>query len=209
MSKRAKDKRDQLAQAREKAVAVREARAEQAPLTLREMRFCLHWIQTLNGRASAIRAGYSPKNADQRAWLLMRRPRVQDTIRRLQERYADDMQVGTESTLREYAHIAFANVGDFIDAEGRVDLSKVTREQMAAVSSVETETYVEGRGEEAETVKRVKLRFHSKTDALEALAKHLGLFERDNAQKTPVIKIMSYVNAQSTGFNPDGSKRNG
>lgn len=185
--------RQQLALARARAAEVREAKAAHSPPTLRELRFAMHWIQTLNARESAIRAGYSAQDADQRGWRLMHRPRVKVLIERMQERYARDLRVETEQVLREYAHIGFANVGDFVDSEGRVDLSRVTREQMAAVSSVETETYVDGHGEEAEVVKRVKLRFHSKTDALEALAKHLGLFERDNRQKQVQAQIVVFA----------------
>jgi phage terminase small subunit len=203
----ATQQRERLAKAREKAQKVLRAKAEQSPPTLREMRFAMHWIRTLNGRESAILAGYSEKDADQRAWRLMKRPRVRAMIALMQERYARDLRIETETTLREFAHIAFANVADFIDDEGRVDLSKVGRDQMAAVSEIVTETYTEGKGEDKETVKRVKLRFHPKTAALESLAKHLGLFERDNAQKTPIINILNYANAQSVAFNPDGSKR--
>jgi len=175
--------RQTLAEGREKAAELRRQRAEQSPPTLREMRFAMHYIQTLNARQSAISAGYSAKDADQRAWRIMRRPRVQALIHRMQDTYARDMRIETQTVLREIAGVAFSNVGDFVDAEGRVDLSKVSRDQMAAVSSIETETYMDGRGENAQEIKRVKLRFHPKTQALEALGKHLGLFERDNAQR--------------------------
>ena len=191
--------RQVLAAGRKKVREAREARAAQ-PLaaqsnaTLREMRFAMYYIETLNKRESAIRAGYSPKDADQRAWRLVRRPRVRALIERLQERFSRDMRIETEQVLREYANVGFVNVADFIDSEGRIDLSKVGREQLAAVSSIETETYVDGKGEDAQEVKRVKLRFHSKTDALEALSKHLGLFERDNLQRQVQAQIVIFAN---------------
>lgn len=191
--------RQTLAAGRKKAAELREQRSAESPPTLREMRFAMHYVQTLNARQSAIRAGYSPKDADQRGWRLMHRPRVRSLIARLQARYSTDLRVQTENVLREYAGIAFANAGDFIDSEGRVDLENVSREQMAAVSSVETETYVDGRGEDAREVKRVKLRFHSKTEALDALSKHLGLFERDNLQKQVKAQIVVFANNPDSG----------
>jgi phage terminase small subunit len=211
MTTSALDKQRQtLALGRAKAAEVRRAKAEQSAPTLREMRFAMHWIATLNARESAIRAGYSPKDADQRAWRLMRRPRVKALIRQLQDRYSRDMRIETETVLREYARIGFVNVGDFIDSEGRIDLGKVSRDQMAAVSSIETETYVDGRGEDKQEVKRVKLRFHSKTDALDALGKHLGVFERDNSQKDQGLReLLSWVqkrDAHSIAGNPDGGR---
>lgn len=50
----------------------------------------------------------------------------------------------------------------------------------------------------------VEVKFHSKMDALEKLAKHLGLYEKDNQQKTdPLAALLNRIaNGNSNGFKP-------
>jgi len=152
-------------------------------LTLLQQRFCAEYVKDMNGTQAATRAGYAPKNAAITAAKLLKSSKIQAALADFRRELAADLKITPERVLREWAEIGFGNVADFIDDEGRVDLSKPTRAQKGTISEITTETYMEGHGEEAETVKRVKLKFHSKTQALDALSKHLGLFERDNEQK--------------------------
>jgi hypothetical protein len=46
------------------------------------------------------------------------------------------------------------------------DLSKATRDQLAAVTEIVTESYVDGCGEDARTVKRVRIKLADKRAAL-------------------------------------------
>jgi hypothetical protein len=50
----------------------------------------------------------------------------------------------------------------------------------AALSEVTVDTYADGRGAGAREVRRVRFKLHPKLAALEALAKHLGLFQADD-----------------------------
>jgi hypothetical protein len=60
------------------------------------------------------------------------------------------------------------------------------RSKAAAVESIQTTTTTTKDG--LETVS-VKIKQHSKVAALEQLAKHLGLYEKDNKQKGYVIRV--------------------
>lgn len=180
-------------------------------LSIMEQRFIAHYIVDLNKANAAIAAGYSAHSAKQQATLMLARPRVKRALEDFQAGLASALEVTPKRVLGELARIAFANMDDYVvvqrDGSAYVDLSKCTRAQLAALSEITVDEYVEGKGAEARPVKRVKIKFHSKTQALEDLSKHLGLFEADNSQREVMVRITNYVNAESTGFNSDGSKR--
>jgi phage terminase small subunit len=152
-------------------------------LTHLQRRFCAEYVIDMNATQAAIRAGYSEKTAYSSGQRLLKSVEIQAGLAEWQRKMASDLEITPKRVLKEWAGIAFGNIDDFTDDEGRIDLSKATRAQKATISEITTETYVEGHGEDAETVKRVKLKFHSKTQSLDALSKHLGLFETDNKQK--------------------------
>ena len=80
--------------------------------------------------------------------------------------------------------IGDANIDDYFvrDKDGKrrgVSLASVSRAKMAALDEVTVETYVEGGGEDAEVVKRTKVKLRSSSEAraaLELLGKHLGMW---------------------------------
>lgn len=55
-----------------------------------------------------------------------------------------------------------------------------------------------------QTKEGIEVKMHSKLDALEKLAKHLGLYEKDNQQKTdPLASLLNRIaNGNSNGFKP-------
>lgn len=78
--------------------------------------------------------------------------------------------------LVELSKLGRANMRDFIrisgDGDPVLDFSALTREQAAAIQELTVETYMDGGGEDAREVKRVKFRLHSKPQALSELRKH-------------------------------------
>jgi phage terminase small subunit len=87
-------------------------------------------------------------------------------------------QLSAESVLGELMRLGFANMLDYLDfADGkpRVDLSRVTRDQGAAIAEVNVTTRQE-RGKDAE-VMQVRFKLADKRQALVELGKHLGLFK--------------------------------
>lgn len=155
-------------------------------LTMKEQAFCREWPKDENGRQAAIRAGYAPSTADNRAWYLLGKKEIRDAIDEIRKEAAMRLDISDIRVLREYAKLGFANMDDYsvlLPTGERVpDLSRCTRDQMAAVAELTVDEYVEGRGEDKRTVKRIKFKLHSKVQALDALAKHLGLFQKDNEQ---------------------------
>ncbi len=156
-------------------------------LTKQQWKFCSEYMVDMNGTQAAIRAGYSAKTARRMGSRLLTLAHIQAALKDFQREFSAGLRITPQRVLREWATIGFACMGDYVevqaDGTAYVDLSRCTREQMAAISEIQVDEYVEGKGEQSRNVKRVRIKFHSKTQALEALSKHLGLFEADNHQK--------------------------
>ena len=92
---------------------------------------------------------------------------------------ADKAQLTAQMVIDELRKIGFANMQDFMsagaDGDPVLDFSRLTREQAAALQEVTVDSYMDGRGDDAREVKRVKFKLADKRAALVDLAKHLGV----------------------------------
>lgn len=133
-----------------------------------------------DGQAAAIAAGYSPRGAAVRANEILKRPHVQAELARLQLNVSNRTARTLADVVAELEKIAFSNTLDFSkltpDGDLIPDFSNLTREQAAAISEIQIDTYVDGKGEDAREVKRVRVKLHDKKGALVDLGKHLGGF---------------------------------
>jgi phage terminase small subunit len=146
---------------------------------MREEIFAREYVIDLNGTKAAIAAGYSEKGADVRAAELLGNRRVQAMIAELSKSKADALDLKAEQVLRELKLMGFSNMLDYVtvkDGDAYVDLSKLTREQAAAIQEITVEEYTEGRGKEARDIKRTRFKLADKRGSLELLGRHLKLF---------------------------------
>lgn len=145
----------------------------------RHERFAQLLVKHNNGSKAYIEAGYSPKDTGG-ASKLTGRPLVRARIEFLREQIAVGLHVDADKVVREFAALGFSNMLDYIrigaDGEPSIDLSNITREQAAAIQEVVVEDFVDGRGENARDVRRVRFKLADKKGALDSLAKHLGMF---------------------------------
>lgn len=94
----------------------------------------------------------------------------------------ENLAITKERILGELAKIGFSNMFDYIktqdDGSAIVDLSKLSRDQAAAITEVTVETYVEaGQGDDdPKTVKKIRFKLSDKRPALVDMGKHLGMF---------------------------------
>lgn len=106
--------------------------------------------------------------------------RLQELQSQVTSKAVEKAAITKAAVLEELAKIGFANMLDYIqtqpDGYAYVDLSKLTRDQAAAIQEVVVEEYKEGRGEDARDVKRVKFKLADKKGALVDIGKHLGMF---------------------------------
>lgn len=161
-------------------------------LPLQEITFALNYTISSCGADSARRAGYEGNYHELylKSRALLSKPKIRAAISALRKEMMRKYKVSASRTLREWAMIAHANIQDFIDidTEGdgkpQINLKHVTRDQLAAVSEIGYDQ-----------AGRLKIKFHSKTDALDALSKHLGLFEKNNEQmgKAVLGNILEWI----------------
>lgn len=146
---------------------------------IRQQRFVEEYLIDLNGKAAATRAGYSPKSAVITASQLLAKPRIREQIDKVMAERSERTKITADQVVRELARVAFGNTKQIVSwgADGIIlrESSELSEDEAAAVASVE------------ETKTGIKVKQHDKVRALEALGRHLGIFEKDNNQKTPVI----------------------
>lgn len=151
------------------------------PLTPKQALFVAEYLIDFNGTKAAIRAKHPQKTAAAWASETLRKPHVAaaltDAIKPLLER----REVTADRVLAELAAIGFANMADYMrvgpDGDPTLDFGNLTREQAAALCEVTVEAYVEGGGDNARDVKRVKFKLAPKLPALVKLGERLGLFK--------------------------------
>jgi phage terminase small subunit len=150
-------------------------------LTARQQRFIAHYLVHGSGRAAALHAGFSPKNAATAAWQVLQRPLVAAAIAAARAKLAERAQIDAARVTAEYARIAFANIADIVDWGPKgVSLkpdARLTASDGAAVLEITL-----GPGGEA---KRVHIKMQSKLAALDALARHLGIDGKAAATSAP------------------------
>lgn len=134
---------------------------------------------------AGIKSGFVSVNTDpnvvkSKSRSLSKRPLVADRIMELREQAAARTTVTSARILEEMAKIGFANMMDYIkvqdDGSAYVDLNAIDRDKAAAISEIVVDTYMDGKGEDAREVKRVRLKLHDKRAALMDMGKHLGMF---------------------------------
>lgn len=155
-------------------------------LTPKQKMFVTEYLVDLNATKAAERAGYSAKTAQVQGSRLLSNAMVSAAIAEKQGKRFEKLEITAERVLGELALLGFANMMDYItvgeNGAARVDLSKLTRDQAAAINEITVEEFTERTGEDGEgkpifeNVKRTKFKLSDKRGALVDLGRHLKLF---------------------------------
>lgn len=172
-------------------------------LTSKQDLFVKEYLVDLNATQAAIRAGYSKRRASEIGYQLLRKTTVAAAITEQQQKRAAKTDITAEKVLRELALLGFSNTLDYVevqpDGSAYVDLSALTREQAAAIQEITVDEYMEGHGDLARPVKKVKVKLADKKSSLELLGKHLGLFDDR-------IRLSGEVGVKIVDNIPEGGK---
>lgn len=132
-----------------------------------------------NAAQAALKLGVAAKNAHKEGYRYLHTAEVQALIATRSQAVAKAAEMSTERWARELQALAFADIGDLVGPDGRLlPIAELPPHVRAAISSIEVDT-----------AGAVKYKFWSKTAALETMAKHLGLFEKDNSQRQPDVRV--------------------
>lgn len=157
------------------------------------IKFADKYFETGNASESAIYAGFSADTAKQSGYQVLIRDDVQEYLSKLRKEYQEKTGINKESVLNEYRKIAFSDVRKILTVDGGLkSIDDIDDDTAGAIAGIESFD-VEADGEKLGTNRKIRL--HDKLKALEALSKHLGLFEKDNEQSklnisTPIINII-------------------
>lgn len=148
-------------------------------LTGRHRAFADRYLVHLNATRAYTEAGYKAKDDDvagAAASRLLGSVRIAEYVAARQDKVAAKHGITAERVLAEYAKLAFGDSRKVMswssDGVRLVPSGELDDDTAACVAEVIETNGVSG------SSTRVKL--HSKTEALNALAKHLGLFAKDN-----------------------------
>lgn len=124
--------------------------------------------------------------------------RVQELLRKA----AANNEVTGERVVREIARIAFFDIRKLVRDDGTpIPIKGLDDDTAAAIAGLDVARVGNAMIGEAEVL---KFRISDKNAALEKLAKHLGLFEKDNKQQAPTV--ISRIELVGVRPNPEQGK---
>jgi phage terminase small subunit len=180
--------------ARRTADADRRVKADtsKSAVAARQRAFALAYIANgRNGTQAAIKAGFSPKGADVAAVRLLGNARVSAMIEELTAKHTAAAGLTVDRALQATAWVSGLDPARLYREDGSTlkNIPDMDDETRAAIASFEIDEIVVG-GVVVGHTKKVK--FWDKNRALDMSFKHLGLYERDNAQRTDslVLKVV-------------------
>ena len=145
-------------------------------LSDKQKKFCEEYIIDFNQTQSAIKAGYSAKTAYSIGNENLKKPDIQAYIKELLSKREERTQITADMVVKEWAKIAFFDIRKIFHKEGGLinphDLDDETATVISSIKARDIKV-----GDDIETIKEYRL--NDKMKALDMLAKHLGMFEKE------------------------------
>lgn len=155
-----------------------------AHLTPKQEKACQKYIE-LGDKSAAYRAAYNcsrmkPQSVNRKAHELFEKVNIRSRVEELKRGLAQRNQITTDTIIQHLKEIILFNPKDLFTEDGNLkNIPDLPLEVAATISSIDMVEVNLG-----DHVKRsTKVKFYSKLDALEKLAKHLGFYEKDNRQQ--------------------------
>ena len=145
---------------------------EVSGITEKQKRFVEEYLIDLNATQAAIRAGYSPKTAQEQGSQNLSKLMV--PIAKAKAERSRRTGISQDRVVQELAKIAFVNAADVINTDDASVIADAARDDLACIQTVKVKQMSGDKGDMTE--REVKLA--DKLKALELLGKHLGLFEQ-------------------------------
>lgn len=158
---------------------------DDAPFTPRQARFIEEFPVDLSVGGAAIRAGFAPKSASEHGSRLLADVRIQNAIAAQLHARSLRTQITQDQVIREYARIGFSDIrrvmrwGNAISTMDSVTGEERLSNGIALIASEDLDLDTAASISEVSQTKdgTLKVRMHSKTNALDSLARHLGMFK--------------------------------
>jgi phage terminase small subunit len=135
-----------------------------------------------NATQAAAAAGFTGRQLANAGWKMLQKPEVKRLIATRARVVGELAEMTTENWAHDLRAIAYSRIGDLFRSDGRlVSVARLPAHVQAAVASVKVRTTAHD--------ETVEYKFWNKPAALEIMARHRGLFEKDNAQQRSDIRV--------------------
>ena len=152
-------------------------------LSPKQSKFCIEYVKDYNGRQAAIRAGYSPKTAQEQASRLLSKVKVQKEIARRESRIENKVIISKDKILRELSKVGFSNVSDHLTVDEYGCVQAVGLDQLppgasAAIKKVKERRVIKSTPGGTDPILESTLEYelHDKINPLVQMGKELGMF---------------------------------
>lgn len=157
--------------------------------TAKQSVFIKEYLVDMNATQAAIRAGYSKKTANRIASELMSKPDIQQAVKAEMEARSRSTDLSIERVLLEYKRLALFDIRNLYKEDGSMkDIHDLDEDTAAALTSIESDDLYDMDGKKIGKVR--KLKAADKRAALCDVMRHLGGFEKDNAQQNGAKPII-------------------
>lgn len=175
--------------------------SDDSGLTYNEKIFANEWCIDRNGTRAYRVAFERCKNrnvAGVEASRMLRKPTVAAYVNERLEEISRKAKIDVQWVLERYKKLVDYSVDDFLDGEGNLKpLDEIPRDSLYAVCGFKNYRRIikEGRNGSSKIVKTLlhNLKLTDKKGVLDSLGKYLGMFEKDNAQRRPVLPVQINV----------------
>lgn len=162
-------------------------------LTAKQEMFCQAFIQTGN-KSEAYRMSYNcsrmkNESIHRKAVELFENGNITARVEQLQKEVAERNKVTVDELVMALAGMVRFDIAELYDQDGNLKpIHQIPINARLMVTEVETfEEYANAGGERVPIGQTRKVKVVRKLDAIEKLMKHLGGYQKDNAQKSSVF----------------------
>jgi phage terminase small subunit len=145
-----------------------------ASVTAKHKIFIREYLIDLNATQAALRAGYKKSYARRACFVLLRKPAVAAAVAEGMAARARRTDIDADRVMREYAKLAFCDIRRLATwGKDGVELrphTEITEDDAAAIVELSRTGKSQG----------ARIKIHDKRAALDALARHLGVFAKDD-----------------------------
>lgn len=153
-------------------------------LTELRKRLAEEWVIDFNAQKAGERAGMTGDNIRISAWQMLQDVETQDHISELREKQAARTFVTADKVQAEIARLAFSDIRDYYREDGTLkNPHELSDDAAAALAAIEVEENFDKFGNKIGDTTKIKP--YDKLNALDKLARRLGMFEKDNDQHVP------------------------
>lgn len=170
-------------------------------LTEKQEVACQEYIKNKGNRSGAYRSAYNtsnmkPESVNRKAHELFENVKIKARVAELQEDAKKRNNIEIDDLLGHLISYINVNPKRFLKEDGTLkDIHSLSDKDAMAIS----ELIIDTKEFAGSKFVKTKIKFEGKLESIEKIAKHLGMYEKDNKQKQP--QVIEYKNVSKQFLN--------